>query len=261
MRHPGPLLTDFVDATLGAAERVDVEAHLADCATCRQEVALVRDARSSLRSLPAAVPPPGLADAAIAEAAARPAATDISDARSRQAGRRWITVSAVAAAAVIAVIAVMSPKLGSSSSQTMADSAGGSADRSFAKADTVEVVGADLSSEQLAAVAVQLGGVQAGAQTAPSGDVSGVSEAAPLDLQPRQLLPERLAEASACLDEAWGATPGQLTRVVLARFEGTQAYFGLYAVGPGAGLPATRLQLLVASVDGCRALASAYALL
>jgi hypothetical protein len=48
--------------------------------------------------------------------------------------------------------------------------------------------------------------------------------------------------------------------VVEAGYEGTPAYLGFYAVGPGAGLPATRIQLLVASVDGCRPLATAYAL-
>ena len=259
MSHPGPLLVDLVDGTLDAAERAEVEAHLAGCAQCRREVALARAARSSLRALPAAVPPPGLADAAIARAEAGPVA-HITGARSPSASRRWIAVAAAAAA--IIVIAVASPKLGSSPSQTSAAGAGGPADRSFAQAETLEVVDANLSAEQLATAAAALGGVQAGVESAPSSDASAVSGGSGLpDLRPSQQLPERLPEASACLDDAWGATPGQLTRVILARFDGKPAYLGLYAIGPGAGLPPTRLQLLVASVGTCQALGSGYALL
>jgi hypothetical protein len=78
----------------------------------------------------------------------------------------------------------------------------------------------------------------------------------------RAELPARLPAATTCLDQAFDhGTPGVLTRVLLARFDGAPAYFGLYAVGPGAGLAPTRLQLLVASVDGCAPLGSAYALL
>jgi hypothetical protein len=259
MSHPGPLLTDFVDGALGAADRAEVEAHISGCAQCRREVVLAGAARSSLRTLHAAVPPPGLADAAIAQAEAGPVA-DIADARSPGPSRRWIAIAA--AAAVIIVIAVASPKLGSSPSQTSAAGAGGSADRSFAEAETLDVVHADLSAAQLATAAAALGGVQAGAESAPTSDASGVSGAMDLpDLRPSQQLPERLPEASACLDQAWGATPGQLTRVILARFDGKPAYLGLYAIGPGAGLPPTRLQLLVASVGSCQALGSGYALL
>jgi hypothetical protein len=251
-------LTDYVDGTLGPAARADVEAHLATCATCRRETALASAARSTLRSLPDAVPPPGLAEAAIAAAGDGAAPTSIADAPSKRPARRWIAVAA--AAAVIGLVAVVSPKLGSSPSQTLADSGGG-ASASFAKADAVEVVDADLSMEQLALTAAALGGVGTGAEAAPTGDVSGVADVSGPDLTPTRTLPERLGKASACLDQAWGATPGELTRVVLARYEGTPAYFGLYAIGPGAGLPPTRMQLLVASVDGCRGLAQAYALL
>jgi hypothetical protein len=255
-------LTDYVDGTLGAADLAAVEAHLATCATCRRETALARTARSALRSLPDAAPPPGLAEAAIAAARDGAAPTSIADAPSKRPARRWIAVAA--AAAVIGLVAVVSPKLGTSPTQTMADGAGGAADRSFAKADAVEVVKADLSMEQIALAAAALGGVQTTAEAAPTGDASGVSGVARADLPdltPTTTLPERLDQASACLDQAWGATPGELTRVVLARYEGTPAYFGLYAIGPGAGLPPTRVQLLVASVDGCRGLAQGYALL
>ena len=71
-------------------------------------------------------------------------------------------------------------------------------------------------------------------------------------------VPERLPAATQCLEQAFpDEATGTLTRVVLARYEGRPAYFGLYAVGPGAGLPPTQLLLLVASVHGCDLLAAA----
>jgi len=271
MNHPGPLLTDLVDGTLSSADRVDVEAHLATCGSCRQEVALARAARRALGSMPPVVPPAGLVEAAIAGASAHPSPTRIGEAGSRRSARRWIGVAA--AAAVIGLVAVAAPKLGTSPSPTVAEGAG-AADRSFPRADAVEVVRTDVSSAQLAFVAASLGGVEPGGTAAslggvgpggtaaPSADVTGVESAASVPArQARRQLPERLSEASACLEQAWGAAPGPLTRVLLARFQGTPAYFGLYAVGPGAGLAPTRLQLLVASVEGCQALASAYVLL
>jgi len=256
MSHPGPLLTDFVDGTLGAAERADVQAHLATCATCRDEVAVARTARSALRALPVATPPPGVADAAIAEASAQPTSIDTARPRSDPSTtRRWLAAAAVAAA--IGLIAVAAPKLGPSPSQSMAAGSDAAADQSFAKAAGVEVVDANVSQTQLATVAAALGGVQP-AEAAASG-VSLGETAQPPDLQARHVLPAELPHAAACLDQAFGDTPGTLTRVLGARFEGTPAYFGLYAVGPGAGLPPTRVQLLVASVRGCDVLASAYA--
>jgi hypothetical protein len=256
MSHPGPLLTDFVDGTLGAAERADVEAHLATCPTCRDEVALARAARSALRALPVATPPPGLAEGAIAEAS-RP--TQAADPRSKPSTtRRWLAAAAVAAA--IGLIAVAAPKLGPSPAQSMAAGSDAAADQSFARATGVEVVGANVSQAQLATVAAALGGIQPG-EVAPASGVSSAATVQPPDLQAGRVLPAELPQAAACLDQAFGDTPGTLTRVLRARFEGTPAYFGLFAVGPGAGLAPTRVQLLVASVRGCDALASAYALL
>jgi hypothetical protein len=263
MTHPGSLLVDYVDGTLDGAARTDVQAHLATCATCRQEVALARAARTSLRSLPAAAPPAGLADAALAAASAArsPSPTDIAAARMvrRPSAGRWIGAAA-AIAAVLVLLAVVSPRLGSSPSRTAADNAAGGAGVSFSKASAVEVVRANLSQAQLASVAVALGGVQPRSESSPAMGASGPVDVAAPDLQVTAQLPDRLPAASACLSRAWGGgVPGELTRVLLTRFDGTPAYVGLYAVGPGAGLPPTRLQLVVASVDGCRLLASTYA--
>jgi hypothetical protein len=165
---------------------------------------------------------------------------------------------------VIALIAVVAPKLGSSPSGTHAEPAAGGAAVAYPPASGVDVVRADLAPDQLAVAAAALGGIPAPA-AAPAegaGTATAVATSPVPALDARAELPDRLPAATACLDQAFdNGTPGVLTRVLLARFDGTPAYFGLYAVGPGAGLAPTRLQLLVASVDGCSPLGSAYALL
>jgi anti-sigma factor RsiW len=47
------LLPDFLHDGLAASERALVEAHLRDCALCRQELALLRGMRAALRQVPA----------------------------------------------------------------------------------------------------------------------------------------------------------------------------------------------------------------
>jgi anti-sigma factor RsiW len=253
MSHPDELLADYVDGTLTTGQRADVEAHLTSCARCREEVSLASAGRRALRSARDVPVPPGIADRAIAEAAA-PA--DVDAARASRSPQRWLGAAA-AIAAVVVLLAVAAPKLGSSPSSTAAAGAGaeGATDASFAVATGVEVAQADVRSDDLAALAATAGGVE-GPQAA-----SGGSAAAVPTLTPVRTDDAALPQATACLTSAFGDSPGTLTRVVAARYEGTPAYLGFYAVGPGAGLPATRIQLLVASVDGCRPLATAYALL
>ena len=60
MMHPGDLLSAYLDAELGEADRSLVDAHLAECAECRAELAAVEDSRFRLQSLPAIEPPPGV---------------------------------------------------------------------------------------------------------------------------------------------------------------------------------------------------------
>ena len=253
MNHPDELLVGYVDGTLTTAQRADVETHLASCARCREEVSLASAGRRALRSAGDEPVPSGIADRAIAEAAA-PA--DLDAARARRSPQRWLGAAA-AIAAVLVLVAVAAPKLGTSPSSTVAAraGAGAAADASFAVATGVEVAQADVQSEELAALAATAGGVQA-----PQAAAGGSAAAVPA-FNPVRIDEAALPQATACLTSAFGESPGTLTRVVAARYEGTPAYLGFYAVGPGAGLPATRMQLLVASVDGCRALATAYALL
>jgi anti-sigma factor RsiW len=253
MSHPDELLADYVDGTLPAAQRADVEAHLASCARCREEVSLASAGRKALRSAGDVPVPSGIADRAIADAGA-PA--DLDAARRSRSPQRWLGAAA-AIAAVVVLVAVAAPKLGTSPSTVAAAGAGaeGATDASFAVATGVEVTQDDVASDDLAALAATAGGVQG-----PEAAAGGSGAAVPT-LTPVRTDAAALPQATACLTHAFGDSPGTLTRVVAVDYEGTPAYLGFYAVGPGAGLPATRIQLLVASVDGCRPLATAYALL
>jgi anti-sigma factor RsiW len=53
-------VTGYVDGALDDAGRTEVEAHLGECAACREQEAFERGLRSRLQALPAAEPPPGL---------------------------------------------------------------------------------------------------------------------------------------------------------------------------------------------------------
>lgn len=251
MSHPDPHLAEYVDGTLPAERRADVEAHIAGCARCRQEVALATAGRETLRTAADVPVPAGIADRAIAAAGAP---TDLDAARARRP-TRWLGAAA-AVAAVVALVAVAAPKLGSSPSSVTAAGAGAqqATDSSFAAATGVEVTQADVRNDDLAGLAATVGGVQAPEAASGGSGVAPTFDHARIDAA-------GLPRATDCLASAFGDTPGTLTRVIEAGYEGTPAYLGFYAVGPGAGLPATRIQLLVASADGCRPLASAYALL
>jgi hypothetical protein len=92
--HPEDLLAEYVEDALGPEDRARVEAHLAGCHRCREEVSLATQARSALAAVPEAAPPPGL------ELAVRR--------RSRRPSRRvWIAGGAAAAAAGVLLGAIV----------------------------------------------------------------------------------------------------------------------------------------------------------
>jgi hypothetical protein len=91
--HPYELLPEYADGALSDEERAGVEAHLATCDVCREELELAGEARAVLGALPEVDPPFG---------ATRPVL------RRARAPRWWSSpaawrVAAVAAAAVVVV--------------------------------------------------------------------------------------------------------------------------------------------------------------
>jgi anti-sigma factor RsiW len=246
MNHPSEQLADLVDGTLGADERARVEAHLAGCATCREDVAAATAARRELRALPRVDPPADLHDRVVAAAGGGVAGG------TRPTWHRWAGVAA--AAAVVVAIALALPGVGD----------GGNVER--AAEDSV--------------VSVDAPAAEGGAEAA------GAQDAVPLEVQSQdydepalQQLAEdagrkraTLSAGESAFDAASSETAvncirrastdlvsGRLTQLIQARFLGRPAYIAVYVEGPGAGQRLDRSSVWVASTDDCSLLSTAGA--
>src|SRR5438034_262185 len=80
MTHPEEHLSGYVDGTLATDERAEVDAHLATCATCREEIELATRAVTMLRELPEVPVPFGTT---------RPVMAEAGKARTSRARRPW----------------------------------------------------------------------------------------------------------------------------------------------------------------------------
>jgi len=269
MSHPAPLLIDYVDGTLGPEPRAEVESHLEGCATCREEVRLARAGKRAAGALPTPAVPPDLAERAIEEATrvARersPEVAAISSAeRRRPNAPRWLA-AATAAAAVIIAVALIGPKLGQSQG-SVAEQAAGAAGGALAlpSPTAVEIQHENYTFGGLSTTTQALRSTYASfaadAEAGPVAAPASTLTAGPSIGKTFALAPNRLVPATDCLARAFVHTKGQLVRVILARYEGQPAYFGVYLVSPGAGLPPNELRLDVASVQGCTILAESSA--
>ncbi|HEX9968955.1 MAG TPA: zf-HC2 domain-containing protein [Acidimicrobiales bacterium] len=100
--HVGEALSALVDGELSPAEEADVRAHLADCATCADELVAVERMRSLVRDLPVLDLPPVVVERV--READRPAAA-------RHAPSRVAAMAAAAVAAAASLLfAVMAPQ-------------------------------------------------------------------------------------------------------------------------------------------------------
>jgi hypothetical protein len=273
MKHPGPpLLVDYVDGTIGDDMRAKVDAHLAGCATCRDDVRAARAGKASAGALGTPAVPAGLAHAAIAEAsrvAGERHAEVVSKpegARRRPNAPRWAGL-ATAAAVVIAIV-LLAPKLGqpsSNSSEAAAPAVAGASSSApmgapaedFHRANKVVVQQKDYTDQELAALAQQAQHALengAGAQSVNEGPAFGFDAT-----QPTSLSTERFGPATQCLQSAFGDPQGRLVHLVYAKFNGQPAYFGVYLVSEGPGLPSNELRIDVASADSCQILVQSSA--
>jgi anti-sigma factor RsiW len=250
MNHPSDLLMDLVDGSISPEDRGVVDAHLASCASCRQDVALAVAARDALRSLPAPDVPLGLGDAAIAEAEqrAREVAPAVAPLRGRggraeaPAWYRWAGAAA-AAAAILMIVVVALPDVGVDDRST-AETADAGGEATTVAASGLEVQDVDYDTAAVQALALAYGAgdgrtVPPDAEYAtgavvPAADTRGFDEA---------------------LDCVEGAIPdlegSQPVRLIEARFEGTPAYLAVYLSGPGAGEPADTATVWVVARDTC----------
>ena len=252
MTHPEELLAGYVDGTLPAVERAAVDAHLAECARCRQDVALAASARSALGSLAEVPAPSGVAARALQEAGAPHG----------QAGGipRWYRIAGVAAAAAaLLVIAVTIPHIGKSGG-SISDAHGASAKVSIggaapnpmaAAAPVIEIQHTNYNNASLSA----LSGSYAGTGAAFSTPTPGATESTAVITG----TPAQTAKALACIAKSAPSQTGQPTRLINARFQGTPAYLELFLEGPGADQPPDSVVVWVFAAKDCAILSFSHA--
>jgi len=252
MTHPEELLSGYVDGTLEHAERAVVDAHLGGCERCRDEIELARGARMALVALEDARVPYGLADRVLAEAGRR------FERRKVVVWERLQWAAGLAAAAALVLVVVLnvggereSPVEGASTGasgalagapETAEDATAASSLPPFLGLEEQQSVGYD--DEGVESIARDTVRVIAG-ELAPAQDTALF--AAP-------------DEALACIARSGGPVTdpnSTLVRLILAEYEGTPAYFAVFAEGPGAEQPASTIVVWVAAEGDCRLLSAA----
>ncbi len=255
MSHPDDLLADYVDGTLAERDRAAVDAHLTGCARCSVEVRQAEAAMAALSELEDVPVPFGVTGPVLAEAGRR---------FERRPGVVWGRFQwAAGLAAAAALVLVVALNLGGEDAQnaaaperTAADAGGtGAAGAEAATPGVIPFAGLErqtrvsydeagiheVASDAAGAVlaAEDAGGSQAAASTVPDSK-------------------ERTSLARACIDQSGVRGPNDvLIRLIEARFEGTPAFIGVFAEGPGAGQAADHIVVFVVARDDCRILSTA----
>ncbi|MGH2554976.1 MAG: zf-HC2 domain-containing protein [Actinomycetota bacterium] len=267
--HPEELLAGYVDDSASPEERGAVEAHLADCSQCRDEVALATSARASLMRLPE-LEAPGLAARGVAglrEGAAErmtaPAGDGAGDeiAARREAKqenarglRQWrISWAALAgAAAILAVLAVV-PIVLSRGGGDMTAGSGPRLESTGAPADLADRyppvfdLGSDYDQESMRALARRLGdqarrapGTEDTVPGALRGQFGGASA---------KLADVSATDAVQCVLQGTGLPPETIpVYLEVAEYQGTPAYVAI-VLSQGSGRD--HLRVYTVSQEGC----------
>ena len=226
--HPHHLLAEFADDALSPPERGEVEAHLAGCARCREELAVARGARMALAALPEVPAPAGLATPALQRA--RPD-------RRLWRGLSWAAAATSAAAAVVIAAVVVSGGGGGSTAARAPAAERGAASAEGAS-PAFSSSGRDYDRAELSALAGRLGSRTTLTGASPLQTDSAASAETPA--------------AAACIRAAGlaGSADQVLVYLEAARFEGRPAYIAAVR-GPDGGITVTAV-----ARDGCDVLAS-----
>jgi len=260
--HPEALLAGYVDGSAGERDRETVEAHLARCARCREDVAAAARGLEAARSL-GPVDAPGLA-AAITDAVTTEA--DLSSLSDRRAGStrpgrsaradrpRWSRVTTrVAAAGGLAAVAAGTVALlvlvvgGHGSNLT------GTGPRPAA-AGRVKVVdrGHSYTTSDLVALAGRLATrysgeapLSAAARPAPSPSDTGFQAASPANVPAGPA-----GQEATCLVRG-GAPTSTPVYLEVATVDGKSAFVGAYLLSEGSGGP-NHLALVAVARSSCQ---------
>jgi Putative zinc-finger len=240
--HPEELLAEYVDGTLDEHDRRAVEAHLASCTTCSDEVALAGGSRRMLRDLPEEPVPLGVTGPVLDE-------TSRAGRRERAPrGQRiqWAAGVAVAAA-LVAVVAVSLPH-GNDDAGT-----GGGDGATLAEAgDAATTPGAPEARYATFAVSLERSNrdFDDKALRGLAMEVAKAVRGATLQAPTEGGTPQETREARECVTALGAAEDEVLVRLLLAKYDGEPAYVAVYLKGPGVGEPPSRATVWVVSADG-----------
>lgn len=244
MSHPEDLLAEYVDGTLAENERAVLDAHLAGCARCREEVEAAARAVSALASLEEEPVPLGVTGPVLAEA--RRSGPSAAPGRRPLWERYQWAGGLAAAAALLLLVAVLVPQLTGRSADDSAGSgttgataeAGAAEDATLGAPEAVEleVLDEDLDDRDLQRIARDAAAV---APSLPQREVSATSRAADPAIT-------CLLESGMTIDDR-----DVLVRVIEASYLGTPAYVGVFHEGPGGGEPADKILVWVVSKPEC----------
>jgi anti-sigma factor RsiW len=239
--HPDELLAELADGTLDERDRAGVEAHLASCRQCRDELLLALRGVAAVSAFPEVDVPVGLTRAVVD--GARPA---------RAPRRVWAWAAAPAAAAVVA-LTVWAALAGGGGGQAperagASSAAGGGAVAVPRPLDSrVRVSKENFDQAKIQALAGKLASRGARDQFAV--------ESAPDRTADRASKALLATDPIACIRATAQPTKNdQLLEVLVARFEGRPAFVAVFVHRPGAGQPPSLLAIWVASQSGCQLL-------
>jgi predicted anti-sigma-YlaC factor YlaD len=264
--HPEAQLASFVDGSATDHERQLVEAHLAECATCRADVAFAARGRAAMQALPE-VQAPGLAEQGMAwlpqatPERAIPEGRRIGADRARSRSRFRVPVwqrvawgSGIAVAASLAAVFLFanlqgSPTTGTAASGGQALESGGESFARVKSSTNYDRASVGALAARLVREARSLASDAAAPVPAAAPGFGGAATASAQTLEKAAA-----TQAESCLQRASGVAEGVTPSYVeLAAFEGTPAFIGAFRTSPSGGRP-TQLLVVAASRADCQAL-------
>jgi hypothetical protein len=246
-RHPEELLAEYADGALPDGERAEVEAHLATCARCREEVGLAGRAAAELRAIPDEPVPVGVTRPVFDEIRERGARG-----RPRPLSQRvlWAAGGAIAAAFIGLLAVWVLPGIGT---------VGGSADTAAAPAEASRATAGDATGTGAPAAGRSVS-LEHSSTDYDDVALQHLATTSATRFEGRVLGPTvdetsasgETARAASCLAKGAGTEPTDvLVRLVSASYNGTPALIGVYLTGPAPDAPAKTVLIWVVDANTC----------
>jgi hypothetical protein len=253
MTHPEDLFADYVDGALSDEERAVVDAHLATCAACREDVELARAAVAALSTLEEEPVPFGVTGPVLAEAGRR---------FERRRSALWSRVQwAAGAAAAAALVVLVAVNLDLGGRDGVDDSAAGGL---TATTGATAAAGAESAPTMLGAVGLErqdanydadgvrsLAGETARTQRERAAGATGDGGGGAADAFVAAVPPR----VRTCLEGAQAPNDdprNPLVRLIEAEYEDAPAYLAVFLESPGAGQPPDAVVVWVVSTTECQ---------